>query len=220
MAGAARCCSLALVPDDGEELYLTLDWGGPLEPWVERNVVPYLDMVPEPFVSPRLSRADAARTVAHYLAGDAEPLIIADWPEDIALFNALLVTGPGDDGRSPAAHLPFRPLRRLQHRRQQQGAAQRAARRARAARSHPRRWNRPYSAAVRSSRSKPRDRPRSGPAAELAAVVREHADLAHRLAVAAVGEDDVASCRNPIRSPHWRSASTTGSRPSPLGVSE
>jgi hypothetical protein len=33
--------------------------------------------------------------VAHYLAGDAEPLIVADWPEDVALFNALLVTGPG-----------------------------------------------------------------------------------------------------------------------------
>ena len=87
--------SLALVPDDGEELYLTLEWPGALEEWVERNVVPYLDMVPQPLVSPRLSRADAARSIAHYLAGDPDPLIVADWPEDIALFNALLVTGPG-----------------------------------------------------------------------------------------------------------------------------
>ena len=87
--------SLALVPDEGEELYLTLDWTGALEPWVERNVVPYLDTVPEPLVSPRLTRADAARAVAHYLAGDPEPLIVADWPEDIALFNTLLLTGPG-----------------------------------------------------------------------------------------------------------------------------
>ena len=62
---------------------------------MERNVVPYLDAVPEPQVSPRMSRTDAARTVAHYLAGDPEPLIVADWPEDIALFNALLLTGPG-----------------------------------------------------------------------------------------------------------------------------
>ncbi|HEX8841745.1 MAG TPA: hypothetical protein VF757_05530 [Sphingomicrobium sp.] len=83
------------MPDDGEELYLTLDWDGPLEEWVERNVVPYLDTVPEALVSPRLSRMDAARTIAHYLAGDPEPLIVADWPEDIALFNALLLTGPG-----------------------------------------------------------------------------------------------------------------------------
>ena len=87
--------SLALVPDDGEELYLTLDWDGELEPWVERHVIPYLDTVPDSLVSPRLSRADAARAIAHYLAGDRQPLIVADWPEDIALFNALLVTGPG-----------------------------------------------------------------------------------------------------------------------------
>jgi hypothetical protein len=84
-----------MVPEDGEELYVTLDWAAPLEEWVERNVVPYLDTVPEPLVSPRMSRADAARTVAHYLAGDPDPLIVADWPEDIALFNALLVTSPG-----------------------------------------------------------------------------------------------------------------------------
>ena len=50
------------MPDDGEELYLTLDWDGPLEPWVERNVVPYLDTVPaKPLTSPRLNRTDAAR---------------------------------------------------------------------------------------------------------------------------------------------------------------
>jgi hypothetical protein len=57
--------------------------------------VPYLDTVPPGLVSPRMSRADAARTVAHYLAGDAEAMIIADWPEDIAQFNMLLLTGPG-----------------------------------------------------------------------------------------------------------------------------
>ena len=83
------------MPEDGEELYLTLDWDGELEEWVERNVVPFLDMVPDSLVSPRMSRKDAARTIAHYLAGDREPVIIADWPEDIALFNALLLTGPG-----------------------------------------------------------------------------------------------------------------------------
>lgn len=92
---AGALLSLALVPEQGEELYLTLDWDGHLEEWVERNVVPYLDMVPDNLVSPRLNRADAARAVAHYLAGDNEPLIVADWPEDIALFNSLLLTGPG-----------------------------------------------------------------------------------------------------------------------------
>ena len=160
MAGAARCCRLALVPDDGEELYLTLDWSGPLEPWVERNVVPYLDTVPDSLVSPRLSRADAARLFAHYLAGDPEPLIVADWPEDIAQFNMLLLTGPGDDGRSAGAHLPLPAACRLQHRGEQQGAAQRAARCARAARSRPQPGI-DYSAAVLSGISPdPRDRSR------------------------------------------------------------
>jgi hypothetical protein len=102
--------SLALVPDEGEELYLTLDWEGTLDPWVERNVVPYLDTVPDALVSPRLSRADAARTVSHYLAGDPEPLIVADWPEDIAQFNALLLTGPGVMVEVPALSFRFEPL--------------------------------------------------------------------------------------------------------------
>jgi len=87
--------SLALVPDRGEELYLTLDWDGALEPWVERHVVPYLDTVPDALTSPRLNRADAALALAHYLGGDPDPVIVADWPEDIAHVNMLLLTGPG-----------------------------------------------------------------------------------------------------------------------------
>jgi len=102
--------SLALVPEHGEELYLTLDWDVALEQWVERNVIPYLDMVPDPLVSPRMSRADAARTVAHYFAGDPDPVVIADWPEDIALFSALLVTGPGVMAEVPGLKFQFIPL--------------------------------------------------------------------------------------------------------------
>jgi hypothetical protein len=99
--------SLALVPEDGEELYLTLDWTGALEPWVERHVVPYLDSVPDSLLSPRMSRADAARTLSHYLAGDPEPLIVADWPEDIAQFNMLLLTGPGTMVEVPPLRFHF-----------------------------------------------------------------------------------------------------------------
>jgi hypothetical protein len=102
--------SLALVPEAGEELYLTLDWEGTLEPWVERYVVPYLDTVPDSLVSPRMSRIDAARTLAHFLAADREPLIVADWPEDIALVNSLLVTGPGAMVEVPALRFQFVPL--------------------------------------------------------------------------------------------------------------
>ena len=102
--------SLALVPDDGEELYLTLDWSGTLDPWVEKNVIPYLDTVADTLVSPRLSRADAARLLAHYLAVDPEPLIVADWPEDIAQLNMLLLNGPGTMVEVPSLTFHFLPL--------------------------------------------------------------------------------------------------------------
>lgn len=102
--------SLALVPEDGEELYITLDWSDPLEEWVERNVIPYLDAVPESLVSPRLNRADAARLISHYLAGDPEPVIIADWPEDIAQLNMLLITGAGVMAEVPPLTFLFMPL--------------------------------------------------------------------------------------------------------------
>jgi hypothetical protein len=101
--------SLALVPEDGgQELYVTLDRTAVLEPWVERHVVPYLDSVPEPLISPRVSTADAARQLSNWLLReyenqslarypDATPHleIIADWPEDIAQFCTLLMVGPG-----------------------------------------------------------------------------------------------------------------------------
>ena len=102
--------SLALVPEQGEELYLTLDWDGAIEEWVERNVIPYLDMVPDSLLSPRISRLDAARAIAHYFAGDPDPLVVADWPEDIALFNALIVTGPGVMAEIPGLKFEFVPL--------------------------------------------------------------------------------------------------------------
>ena len=102
--------SLALVPDDGEELYITLAWDVPLETWVERNVLPYLDTVPDSLRSARMSRVDAAKTIAHYLAGDPEPLIIADWPEDIAQFNALLIIGPAMIAEVPGLTFRYMPL--------------------------------------------------------------------------------------------------------------
>ena len=102
--------SLALVPDDGEELYMTLDWSGTLDPWVERHVIPYLDSVSEALRSPRMSRIDAAHTVAHYLAPDPEPLIVADWPEDIAQFAMLLLPSSGDIVDVPSLSFRFERL--------------------------------------------------------------------------------------------------------------
>ena len=88
--------SLALVPEDGgEEFYVTLASDERLHPWVEQHVLPYLDHVPVGLVSPRLDRLAAAGALADFLAHGPEPEIVADWPDDIAYFNQLLLTGPG-----------------------------------------------------------------------------------------------------------------------------
>lgn len=87
--------SVALVPEDGDqELYVSLPLPEAIEPWVEQHVIPYLRLVPEG-IDHELDRVEAADMVAAYLAGDPDPVIIADWPEDLAHFCALLVTGPG-----------------------------------------------------------------------------------------------------------------------------
>lgn len=88
--------SLALVPEDGgEEFYVTLEYNGPIDTWVERHVIPFLDMVPEGLKASRLSRLAAAEALAGWLAHDEAPDIVADWPEDLAQLAMLLVTGPG-----------------------------------------------------------------------------------------------------------------------------
>ena len=103
--------SLALAPEDGgEEFYVTLQHDAPLDPWVERHVVPFLDKVPEGLVSPRVSRRDAAQMLAQWLAHDEAPDIVADWPEDLAQFSMLLVTGPGMMVQVPPLSLHFVPL--------------------------------------------------------------------------------------------------------------
>lgn len=103
--------SLALVPEDGdEEFYVTLAVESPVDPWVERNVIPFLDMVPESLKGPRLPRLAAAEALAAWLAHDPEPVVIADWPEDLAHLAMLLVTGPGRMLAVPPLSLRLLPL--------------------------------------------------------------------------------------------------------------
>ena len=102
--------SVALVPEDGEEFYATLALEGDALPWVERNVVPFLDHVPQALQSPRLSRRDAAIELSHYLSVDPAPVIVADWPEDISQFCNLLMTGPGEMVPVPALAFELIPL--------------------------------------------------------------------------------------------------------------
>ena len=103
---AGELISLALVPEHGDqEFYAVLPLPDHVHSWVQRNVVPYLHSVPVGLGGDRTSRLEAATGLAHYLAGDEDPVIIADWPEDIAHFCALLVTGPGD--MAPVGSLRF-----------------------------------------------------------------------------------------------------------------
>ena len=98
--------SLALVPDEGEELYLTFKTDESIVEWVERHVVPYLDSVPHELACPRLARDEGAKALEHYLRHDDDALIVVDWPEDVAQFCNLMVTGPGD--MVDIRHLTFR----------------------------------------------------------------------------------------------------------------
>jgi hypothetical protein len=98
--------SIALVPEFGDQEYYALL---PLEadphPWVAQFVLPYLQTVPPGLRAEPMPREAVAREVAYYLAGDPEPSIVADWPEDVAQFCYLLITGPGT--RVPIPRLAF-----------------------------------------------------------------------------------------------------------------
>ncbi len=102
--------SLALVPVDGEEFYVTLECADLIHPWVERNVLPFLDHVPVGLVAPRMTRTEAAMALSAYLAPDPEPELIADWPEDLTQFCSLLMTGPGLMVPIPALTFRLVPL--------------------------------------------------------------------------------------------------------------
>lgn len=95
--------SLALVPEDGDDFYITLELKEQPNAWVARHVLPHLDHVPVGLQSPRLPRDTAARALSDYLTMDPRPELVADWPEDISQFCNLLMTGPG-------AMVPIPPL--------------------------------------------------------------------------------------------------------------
>ena len=94
--------SLALVPEDKDAapFYAALPCPDP-EPWAAEHVMPVLKTEP-------IERAAMTQKLADYLRSDAEPLVVADWPEDIAHLALLMVTGPG--ARLPTPTLVFELL--------------------------------------------------------------------------------------------------------------
>ena len=85
-----KLISIALVPeDDGlPPFYEAIACPAPT-PWVTENVLLVLATKP-------LSRSEVTNRFADYLLDDEAPVLIADWPEDIAHAARLLVTGPGE----------------------------------------------------------------------------------------------------------------------------
>jgi hypothetical protein len=81
--------SLALVPETegAAPFYEAVECPAPT-PWVTEHVLPVLDAAPT-------SRGAVADRFATDLIDDPAPLLVADWPEDIAHAARLLVTGPG-----------------------------------------------------------------------------------------------------------------------------
>ena len=81
--------ALALVPEDDSlpPFYAALDCPDPTA-WVAEHVLPVLGIEP-------VSRDALGHALARYLRNDPEPLLFADWPEDIAHAAMMLVAGPG-----------------------------------------------------------------------------------------------------------------------------
>lgn len=79
--------SMALVDELGREFYEVLDCPNPV-PWVAENVMPILGKEPIPW-------ATFQAKLCAWLAPFKVVHLVADWPEDIALFCRALITGPG-----------------------------------------------------------------------------------------------------------------------------
>jgi hypothetical protein len=94
--------SIALVPQDEKTapFYEALPCPDP-EPWVAEHVMPVLRTRP-------ISRQEMTEKLAAYLREDDEPVVVGDWPEDIAHLALLMITGPG--ARIPTETLVFELL--------------------------------------------------------------------------------------------------------------
>ncbi len=79
--------SVALVDEVWRAWYASLGCEKPNE-WVAANVMPKVGI-------PSISLAEMQRQLAEFLSVYITVHIVADWPEDIAQFCNLLITGPG-----------------------------------------------------------------------------------------------------------------------------
>jgi hypothetical protein len=102
--------SLALVGEDDKELYLSCTPYLHIEPdpWVAKNVLPVLNVAS---AKPKYVYYlfDIGNIIAEFLVCDPYPVIIADWPVDVAHFCKTLIIGPGQ--MVNIRHLQFQVIR-------------------------------------------------------------------------------------------------------------
>ena len=81
--------SIALVPEDDGRVpfYSAVECQNPT-PWVAQHIIPQLDVE-------QVTHSCLGDQFGAYLIDDPEPVLVADWPEDIAHAARLLVIGPG-----------------------------------------------------------------------------------------------------------------------------
>lgn len=84
--------SLALVSEAGREMYLATKCENP-GGWVKENVLPIVKCEgATPYMcDPELF----GPLIAFYMQSDTDPVIVADWPDDIKYLCQALITGPG-----------------------------------------------------------------------------------------------------------------------------
>ena len=81
--------SIALVREDGAHFYEVLHAHELIVPWVKEHVAPHFGQEP-------VARLQAVKKMQKFLRKDSGPhVFIADWPEDIVHFNAMLLRDHG-----------------------------------------------------------------------------------------------------------------------------
>lgn len=85
--------SLAMVGEDGSELYVATDCPNPGN-WVRQHVMPIIKC---PGAEPVMIPPDAfGKAIMWFFQEAGEPRVIADWPDDISYFCKAMITAPGE----------------------------------------------------------------------------------------------------------------------------
>ena len=106
--------SLALIREDNEAIYIVYEHNEAAHPWVTENVLPIMWSIPSPIPGMAYSvnsDLEASLLLEEYFRGDIAPLVITDWPDDIAYICKALITGP--DRMITLPSIRFEVVRRI-----------------------------------------------------------------------------------------------------------